>query len=94
MSAAEIVALATATAGLLTAASQWFRLFGPRRNGGSAWVHYLERRLTVAETALGECLDRVSPRHRTRADRWPLATRQHSHSNTSTSPPPHERNPD
>jgi hypothetical protein len=76
MSAAEIAALTTAAAGFLTAATQWFRLFGPRRNGGSAWVRYLENRLTLAEAALVECLDRVSPRHRTRPDRWlPLARR-------------------
>ncbi len=94
MSPAEIVALATATAGLLTAASQWFRLFGPRRNGGTAWVRYLERRLTVAETALIECLDRVSPRHRTHPDRWPLAARRPTRRQPSTNPHRRERIPD
>ena len=94
MSAAEIAALATAAAGFLTAASQWFRLFGPRRNGGSAWVRYLENRLTVAEIALIDCLDRVSPRHRTRPNRWPPTARRDIRPSPSTSPRDQERTPD
>ena len=70
MSALDAAALTTACAGLITALAQWFRLFGPRRNGRKAVIRYFEARLAATEAALADCLERTSPRHRTQPGRW------------------------
>ncbi len=70
MSALDAAVLTTACAGLITALAQWFRLFGPRRNGRKAVIRYFEARLAATEAALADCLERTSPRHRTQPGRW------------------------
>ncbi len=70
MNPSEIAALAMALAALGATLAQWVRLFGPRRHGGHAVIHYLEQRIAETDAALAECLEQRRPPHRTQPGRW------------------------